>query len=272
MSHKEQKPCPCGGAAKNEGCQYKKRNGNLIEMKSFQFELKEISEAGMFEGFLATNGNVDNGNDRFIHGVWKRTTTIQPGKRFPFLDSHNLERQTGSFTAVEKKEGLFITGKLNLTLIDANGTKLFAVPDAWKQYALMKDGDLNTLSVGYRPTEKGYRYITENNKTVREITEARLFEGSAIPVPMNEMAIITDIKKMDGLSHESIIDYLMKYGDVKLWERIMEIKGYDPDLLTIGPGPEKNQTEPILIDNDGSIHGFNEKFWNKYEKLHHEWR
>lgn len=263
----KKKSCPCGGAAKNEGCQYKKRNGRLMEMKSFPFELEKINDAGEFKGFLSTHGNIDEGDDRFNFGAWKRTLTIQKGKRFPWLHVHKLDNQTGSFTAEETKDGLYIDGKLNLMVYDlGRGNNVIAVPKALEQYALMSNGDAKTMSVGYRVTGKGFKYTTENGRTIRDIYEAELFEGSLTAIPMNKMAVLKEVKEINNFSRESIIDYLMKHiNDAELWERIMEIKGYDPEqYFHADPVPEIIPHEKNTFSTYGL---FEKKVLEKYRSL-----
>lgn len=241
MSHKEQKSCPCGGAGTNSGCQYKERNGRLMETKSFPFELEKINDAGEFKAFVSTHGNIDEGNDRFNYKSWARTLSIQPDRRFPFLHCHKMDQQTGTFVAQETERGLLVDGRLNLTTSDiGGGNRHVNVPKAYEVYGLMKGGDLRTFSIGWRPTKNGYKYVSVEGKTVREIYEAQLFEASTTPIPMNKMALLQGIKDFSNLSTASIIDYLRKHiDDAELWTEVFEIKGYDPEqYFHADPVPE----------------------------------
>lgn len=236
---KDSKSCPCGHAGEKSQCEYKKRNKRLIEMKSFDFELKsDITENGEFEGFLATNGNVDNLADRFVYGVWKRTLSINKNKRFPLFKLHNPEKQLGSFSAEEMEEGLYIKAGLNLDLIEIKSTTFLAVPEAWEQYSHIKNGHLNQLSVGFRPTVNGVKLVQVKNEIVREIHEAELVEGSTTPIPVNQMAQITKFKsELINISREDVIGYLLQNrDDYSLWEKVMNIKSYDPEFVFPG-GP-----------------------------------
>ena len=52
-----------------------------MERKTFEFEIKELSEEGQFTGYLSTFGNVDAGDDMIEPGAFKKT--LREKKVFP---------------------------------------------------------------------------------------------------------------------------------------------------------------------------------------------
>ena len=57
-----------------------------MEKKTFELEIKELTEEGKFSGYLSTFGNVDAGMDVVEPGAFKKT--LRDKKIFPFLWAH----------------------------------------------------------------------------------------------------------------------------------------------------------------------------------------
>ncbi len=152
-----------------------------MEVKSFDFEFKALSEDGEFEGYAAIFNNVDLGGDRILPGAFTKTLKKTGGK-IPILADHHSRDQIGwGLEAMEDKRGLKVHGKLN-----------FAVQRASEKYALAKQaaevGARMGLSIGYaaiRPTYEG---------DVRILKEIDLGEYSLVTFPMNTRAGITAVK------------------------------------------------------------------------------
>ena len=160
-----------------------------VEYKDINLELKKVSESGDFEGYLSTFNNVDSGGDRVWKGAFKKT--LREKKKFPVLWQHSWQVPLGSFTGKEDDVGLFINGKLNLMTTEAGIPK---IPKAHEAHALMLNDDIKGLSIGYDVLVSDEERIKK--QTIRNLREVRLWEGSIVTFPMNELAAITDVKAM----------------------------------------------------------------------------
>lgn len=156
----------------------------MKEIRTKQVDIKALEENNdyHFSGYLATFGNVDRGGDItekgcFANALLKSTT-------YPFCFNHDKSNVLGKLDAIEDDKGLFVKGLFNLN-----------DPFAVKCHDLMKMGALNTLSYGY---------IVEDYEPVNpsepfggwRLKSVDLLEGSLVTVPMNEQAIITDVKSL----------------------------------------------------------------------------
>ncbi|WP_122760513.1 HK97 family phage prohead protease, partial [Pseudomonas viridiflava] len=77
--------------------------------------------------------------------------------------------------------GLFLKGRINL-----------AVSYARDAYELMKEGTLDSMSIGFNTLLS--RYEERAGRQIRIIKEAELWEASIVPFGMNPEATITDVK------------------------------------------------------------------------------
>lgn len=152
----------------------------------FSAELKILGEdTGMFEGYGSVFGNVDQGQDIVQSGAF--TASLQ--KRMPaLLWQHDPSMPIGKYTeAKEDAHGLYVKGELNL------GTQ------AGKEaYALLKQGALKGLSIGFKCLQDAY----DSQSGIRNIIMADLFEVSMVTFPMNEMAQVTRIKSLPKTERE----------------------------------------------------------------------
>ena len=56
----------------------------------------------------------------------------------------------------------------------------------------MKRGIVKGMSIGYDSIKKSF------DKDVRDLQEVKLYEGSIVPWPMNDLAQVTDVKSAEG--------------------------------------------------------------------------
>lgn len=194
--------------------------GEPYEIKANCLRLKDIDEMGKFQAFGAKNDNIDIAGDRFRHGIWKKTIE-EHGRQFPLLHSHDFNFPLGSHWPKDTKEGLLLDpGQLDLTLLE-NGNPM--VPKAVEDYSLYKSGHLDTFSVGWIPIKK--QLAREQNIFVRDIKEAKLYEVSMVPIAMNDLARMINIKGIDdffGYITANLKDKDLKYRIFSLYYPDME--------------------------------------------------
>lgn len=144
------------------------------------FEVKAVDDAGNFEGYASVFNNVDLGDDVILPGAFVRVKTTRDG-RLKLALFHDLTRLVGSALFTEDDRGLLVKGRINLNVSYAR--------DA---YELMKEGTLDSMSIGFNVIEDGYE--TREGRRVRVIKQAELWEASIVPFGMNPEAEILSVK------------------------------------------------------------------------------
>lgn len=141
-----------------------------------RMEIKEITAEGAFEGMLSPYGNVDEGGDVVEAGAYAKTLADH-GSKVPLLWQHKPDCPVGELTLEDRKTGLWCKGQL-----------LMALPEAQKAYLLIKSKIVKGLSIGFESVKDAIE------DGVRKLKEIRLYEGSIVTFPMNEMALISSVK------------------------------------------------------------------------------
>lgn len=172
-----------------------------MERKIFEFEIKQLSEEGEFEGLAAVYKNVDLGGDVFEPGVFADSISENKGK-VPILRDH-LATVLGNAgfgkSASEDGRGLAVVGALNLA------------KEAGKEaHEMMKQaksmGIKIALSVGFTINEGGA--IFKNG--IRRISSAKLWEYSVVVFGMNPKARVSGVKSLKDIVDPEEIAYKKK--------------------------------------------------------------
>lgn len=142
----------------------------------FRMEIKGITAEGTFEGILSPYGNVDGGGDVVEPGAYTKTIKEHAGE-VPMLWQHHSDEPIGMLALEDTPAGLMVKGSL-----------LMELPEATKAYLLIKAGIVKGLSIGFETIKKTLK------DGVRHLQEIKLYEGSIVTFPMNEMALITSVK------------------------------------------------------------------------------
>lgn len=161
-----------------------------------RLEIKEITAEGSFEGMLSPYGNVDGGGDVVEPGAYAKTLKDQGNTR-PMLWQHKTDVPIGSLALEDRPEGLWCKGQL-----------LMALPEAQKAYLLIKARIVKGLSIGFEAVKDAI----ENG--ARRLKEIKLYEGSIVTFPMNEMALIASVKA----GRESKDDFNEELNEIQLAE------------------------------------------------------
>jgi HK97 family phage prohead protease len=165
----------------------KNQFGAAIEIKA-----DALTEEGVFKGYGSTFGNIDQGRDIVVKGAFLESLNDRPANKVKLLWQHNPNEPIGGFTVMrEDEKGLYVEGRLNMD-----------VQRAREAYALMKAGDIDGLSIGYRVVG----YEIDEDQRVRKLTKLDLRETSIVTFPMNEEATSTDVKS-DRESINNIRDF-----------------------------------------------------------------
>lgn len=151
-----------------------------METKAFGFEIKEVSDDGVIEGYASVFNNVDEGGDKIVPGAFKETIAAanQDGRKVKMLWQHNPDWPVGVWDVLEEDgNGLRVKGPLVLD-----------VEKAREAHALTKAGAIGGLSIGYRTVE------SRKEGNIRILEKLDLYEVSLVTFPMNRAAKITAVK------------------------------------------------------------------------------
>ena len=176
----------------------------VIENKRYGGKLKSVKQidragvpVGIIEGYIAT-WDIDRDKDRFVKYAFAKSIERHKasGRQVRLKDGHN--RTVGGFpieTVKEDDRGLFGIGEINLDI--QRGREL---------YALVKQGVLTDMSIGYSVNDAEYK------DNIRYIKESEVWEGSIVDEPANINANITSVK---NINHDTT--GIMAYSATK-WE------------------------------------------------------
>lgn len=203
------------------------------EHASFSFKVKDLDAAGAgsFTGLLAAYNNVDFGNDLIEPGAFART--LNSKKTYPLLWQHNPSDPIGTLEVTDTPQGLMVKGQL-----------LLSDPTAMKAYQLLKAKVISGLSIGYDTIKDAME------DGVRHLKELRLWEGSIVTFPMNELATVSSVKAVsdaDKAKHLKSIDMHRKAID-------RHQRGIRENLKALfdNPDDEDEFDDPALLeDNEG---------------------
>jgi len=156
--------------------------------KVLNLKIKSLGELGhgVFSGYGSTFGNVDRVGDIVERGAFERTleTHKKNGTMPAMLIHHDMTRPIGRWIDMREDEyGLNVEGKLTT-----------GVRDADEAYALLKDGAINSMSIGYKVLREDYDHRTGIN----HLHEVELHELSLVTIPANAAAIVGAVKDAEG--------------------------------------------------------------------------
>lgn len=155
-----------------------------MERKTFgqAFAFKALSEEGAFEGMGSVFGTIDTDNDIVERGAFARSIAERGIGRIKLLWQHDFRKPIGKLVEIREQErGLFVRGKLTL-----------GVQQASEARALMLDGALDGLSIGFRTK----RAEVDPKSRVRHIKDVDLLEISLVTLPANEQAVVQSVKQI----------------------------------------------------------------------------
>lgn len=146
-------------------------------------EIKALKDSGEFEGYGSTfGGEPDAYGDVIAAGAYADSLSAHKAKgTMPKLFwQHNADEPIGKWLdAQEDDHGLLMRGKLNVS-----------VQRGREAHALLKEGDIDGLSIGYRI--KSYSVDTESG--VWTLEKLDLVEVSIVSVGANENAVVQNVK------------------------------------------------------------------------------
>ena len=208
-------------------------------------EVADIDEKnGLVKGYGSYFDNVDSDKDIIKRGAYKKTIE-ENGSRVKYYYQHKLDQPLGKLTELyEDDKGLMFVAEIPKTTLGNDVLEL------------MKAGVLTENSVGIMPIQK------EIKDGYREITEAKLYEISAVSLAANDEAKILDVKgnldleatfkRYDNLSK------LIRKGNISddmgyaIEAEILKLKTLFIDLTT-QPEVIEKPTAPVVKEDFNAI-------------------
>jgi len=132
------------------------------------------------EGYVSTFDAVDLGGDVVLPGAFD--ASLAGGRRVPFLRGHDHNAVLGTTLSL-RADHYGLHGRF----------KLSRTPLGDETYQLLKDGALDSFSIGYLPDVSERR-----TDGVRELKQLTLLEASVVTLAMNPAAMVTAVKGKGG--------------------------------------------------------------------------
>lgn len=206
-------------------------------------EVSDIDEKyGIVKGYGSYFDNMDSDKDIIKRGAYKKTIE-ENGYRVKYYYQHKLDQPLGKIKELyEDDKGLVFVAEMPKTTLGKDVLEL------------MKAGVITENSVGIMPMQK------EIKDGHREITEAKLYEISAVSLAANDQAKILDVKGELKLN-ETFNRYdklckLLRKGNISddmgyaIESEILKLKTLFMDLTT---EPAVKATQPVIKENFNAI-------------------
>jgi len=186
----------------------RKDSGLQLAMAAPLLDIKALKDSGEFEGYGSTfGGEPDSYGDVIAAGAYTESLREHKsnGTMPKMFWQHDSSEPIGKWIdAKEDDKGLFLRGKLNM-----------GVQRAREAYELLKEGDIDGLSIGYRIKE----YSVDTDTGVWTLERLDLKEVSVVSIGANSSATISSVKAIKAATE--LTDKL-KAGD-RLTEREFEV-------------------------------------------------
>lgn len=170
--------------------------------RPFEVKAGSVTADGKFAGYGAIFGTKDSYRDIIIPGAFAKTLDedfAAKGRKVPMLLQHNRNEPIGVYTLVkEDATGLYVEGEVNMEVQKGRET-----------HALMKQGAISGLSIGYGSVMDKW----DETELVRELHEVKLWEISPVTFPAHDDSRINSVKSIEGFATISEVeDYLRDAG------------------------------------------------------------
>lgn len=217
--------------------------GNTLQLKdsttvdckavAVPLDLKAVSEDGEFEGYLSTFGNVDRGMDMVMPGAFRRTLKERKLASIKLLRDHDTRQIIGKWLAMEEDDrGLKVKGKLFAGTVQL----------ATETLALMREGALDAMSIGYRTIKAQW----DEEQGVRKLLDVELWEGSIVTFPMNEMATVDAVK--GDLTITDVERILREGGAPGAFAKLVAIHGFEGAQKRLGSRREGGESGKTIAE------------------------
>lgn len=182
------------------------------------FQVKAVEDDGTIKGYGSVFDVVDWYNEVVVKGAFAKwlASFKAAGQPLPMLWQHKSAEPIGIWkTFAEDDHGLYAEGKLTLEVEKAREAR-----------ALLKDGAIRGLSIGFDVPDGGYSY--DSNAGVFLLKEIDLWELSVVTFPANEDAQVESVKAaLAGGAPKDIERILREAGFSRSQAKGLMARGYE---------------------------------------------
>jgi len=184
-------------------------------------DVKLIDVEGEFEGYASVfGGEPDAYGDVIASGAYADSLAKHEamGSMPKMLWQHDAGSPIGKWKSMrEDEKGLWVHGRLNM-----------GVQRGKEAYALLKAGDIDGLSIGYKIKE----YSSDEETGIWTLEKIDLHEVSVVTMPASDMSLVNSVKAARA-AHE--LTERLKAGD--------QLTGREFELFLKGLGLSNSQAE-----------------------------
>lgn len=217
------------------GIQFQLKGDPAVDTKAgaVPLDLKAVAEDGEFEGYLSTFGNVDRGMDMVMPGAFRRTLKERKLSSIKLLRDHDTRKVIGKWLSMDEDDrGLKVRGKLFAGTVQL----------ATETLALMREGALDAMSIGYRTIKAQW----DEEQGVRKLLDLDLWEGSIVTFPMNEMATVDAVK--GDLTITDVERILREGGAPGAFAKLVAIHGFEGATKRLGSRREGGESSKTIAE------------------------
>lgn len=210
--------------------EYLKRSLKLKQLETRESVNADGQKIGHLSGYLAVYGNRDFYDSMLAPGCF--TKSLQERSTYPLLADHDADCPMGKFTAREDAKGLYIEAEVFLS-----------IGYAMDKWTALKGGAIDGLSVGFSIIKRQY----DEEQELLTILEARLWEGSVVTFPANELARVDALRSASPAQRKALVPLLRALEDASgMAAEILELQGGElpeAQALKIRTGIETTLTQ-----------------------------
>lgn len=158
-------------------------------------EVKADTENGIVEGYFGAFNNVDSDQDRILEGAFSKSIkehgpSSESNRKIAHLAYHDTRRPLGVIQELkEDSKGLYFRSKMGTHTEGQDFLKMY------------EEGIIREHSIGFNYIPDKIKETTEEGKKIWNISEVKLWEGSAVVFGANsETPNLSSMKSQDDLN------------------------------------------------------------------------
>ena len=159
-------------------------------------EVKADSENGIVEGYFSGFGNIDSDQDRILSGAFSKSIkehgpSSQSNRKIAHLAYHDTTRPIGVIQELkEDQTGLYFRSKMGSHTEGQDFLKMY------------EEGIIREHSIGFNYIADKIKQTTEGETQIWDISEVKLWEGSAVVFGANsETPNLSIVKSQDDINN-----------------------------------------------------------------------
>jgi len=166
-------------------------------------------------------------------GAFRRTLKERKLSAIKLLRDHDTRKVIGKWLAMEEDDrGLKVRGKLFAGTVQL----------ATETLALMREGALDAMSIGYRTIKAQW----DEEQGIRKLLDLDLWEVSIVTFPMNEMATVDAVK--GDLTITDVERILREGGAPGAFAKLVAIHGFEGATKRLGSRREGGESSKTIAE------------------------